>query len=289
MPILILPVRKPFDWLSLLAFLRFRATPGVETVTDSEYTRTILIGSTPYQLSVGYDFDNATLQISHTADEAVTDEIISRVRRIFKIDQDIGPIETFLQQDSWLTSFVSRQSGLRVPGGWSPFEITIRAVLGQQVSVPAATTLMGRVVRMAGTQIDETAWLFPTPEQVLRADLSRLGVPQKRLETVKALAAFFAENGDDCLARPEIEKELLCLDGIGKWTVGYILMRSGSGHDHWPEGDLVLRKAMSESKILISPKQLIQKFAQWSPYRSYATIHIWKGYTASQARTASAD
>ncbi len=102
MPILILPVRKPFDWLSLLAFLRLRATPGVETVTDSEYTRTILIGSTPHQLSVSYDFDNATLQISYTADEVATNEIISRVRRIFKAEEDTKPIEKALKQDSWL-------------------------------------------------------------------------------------------------------------------------------------------------------------------------------------------
>lgn len=281
MPAFTLPVCTPFDWQSLLAFMRLRATPGVETVFDSAYLRTIAISSGPQMLSVEYDSENAALQVNLSGDQSDRQSITARIAQAFKTDVDTKPVETFLQQDSWLANFVSRQHGLRVPGGWSPFEIVIRAILGQQVSVAAATTLMGRVVRMAGTQINNTSWLFPAPIQVWQSDLSRLGVPQKRIETVKSLAAFFAKKGDECLARPEIEQELLGLNGIGKWTVGYILMRTAPGYDHWPQGDLVLRKAMSETKALISPKAMAEKFARWSPYRSFATIHIWKGYTST--------
>ena len=166
----------------------------------------------------------------------------------------------------------------------------MRAVLGQQVSVPAATTLMGRLVRGAGSRLSETAWLFPTPAQVLRSDLGGLGVPGSRLETVKSLAAFFAENGDLCLAQPGVKVRLLAIKGIGKWTAGYILMRTGESHDHWPEGDLVLRKALSKKKTkektMIAPARMERVFRRWSPYRGYATIHIWRGYVSSKSSSA---
>lgn len=144
--------------------------------------------------------------------------------------------------------------------------------------MPAATTLMGRLVRAAGTRLSQTSWLFPTAEQVAQSNLADLGVPASRLETVKSLAAFFAEHGDDCLAQTNIKDRLLSLKGIGKWTAGYILMRTGHDHDHWPEGDLILRKALSKKKEMIAHADLEEAFSQWSPYRSYATIHIWRGF-----------
>jgi 3-methyladenine DNA glycosylase/8-oxoguanine DNA glycosylase len=174
--------------------------------------------------------------------------------------------------------FVKRQAGLRVPGGWSALEIAMRAILGQQVSVPAATTLMGRLVRAAGTPLNESLWLFPTAEQIAQSDIRSLGVPGSRLETVKLLAKFFAEHGDECLEDADIKDRLLALKGIGKWTAGYILMRISANHDHWPEGDLILRKALSNGKGMIAHGALEQAFSRWSPFRSYATIHIWKGY-----------
>ena len=197
---------------------------------------------------------------------------------MFKPDVNTAPIEAFLCRDPWLAGFVKRQAGLRVPGGWSALEIAMRAILGQQVSVPAATTLMGRLVRAAGTRLDESSWLFPTAEQIAQSNLAGLGVPGSRLETVKTLAAFFAEHGDECLTQADIRDRLLALKGIGKWTAGYILMRTAASHDHWPEGDLILRKALSNGKPMIAHAALEQAFSRWSPYRSYATIHIWKGY-----------
>jgi len=272
------PIQSPFDWDSLLAFLRLRATPGVETVTGSGYSRTITDGAEPQTFAVTYDCISATLQIAYSGDAAARSVVESRGKQIFKPDVSTRPIEAFLSRDRWLGGFVMRQAGLRVPGGWSAFEISVRAVLGQQISVPAATTLMGRLVRAAGTQLSETAWLFPTPQQVVQARLNGLGVPASRLETVKTLAAFFAENGDECLTQEKIKDRLLALKGIGKWTAGYILMRTGHDHDHWPEGDLILRKALSKKKEMIAHADLAEAFSQWSPYRSYATIHIWRGF-----------
>ena len=277
-----LPVQTPFDWESLLAFMRVRATPGVERVTEQVYTRTITEGAGPQTLSVTYDPVGACLRIAYSGDAGMRGMVERRAKQIFKPEVSTLPIETSLRRDPWLADIVARQPGLRVPGGWSAFEIAVRAILGQQISVPAATTLMGRLVRLAGTRLSETGWLFPPPESVLKSSLSGLGVPGSRLETVKSLAGFFAEHGDECIALADVEARLLAIKGIGKWTAGYILMRSGDGHDHWPEGDLVLRKALSRKKTMITVAGLERVFSQWSPYRSFATIHLWRGYVSSK-------
>src|SRR5579864_4120091 len=273
-----LPVQQPFDWESLLAFLRLRATPGVELATDSAYTRTIADGAAAQPLSVTYDSATSSLQIACSGTASMRNVAETRARQMFKPELSTAAIEEFLGRDPWLGGFVKRQAGLRVPGGWSALEIAMRAILGQQVSVPAATTLMGRLVRAAGTRLNESAWLFPTAEQIAQSNLAGLGVPASRMETVKALAAFFAEHGEECLAHADIKDRLLALKGIGKWTAGYILMRTAASCDHWPEGDLILRKALSNGKNMIAHAALEQAFSRWSPYRSYATIHIWKGY-----------
>jgi DNA-3-methyladenine glycosylase II len=274
----VLPAEQPFDWQSLLAFLRLRATPGVETVTDSAYARTISEGNAAQTFSVTYEHAAIGLEIAYSGETCTRKLIEARARQIFKPDVSTAQIEAFLARDPWLGGFVKRQAGLRVPGGWSALEISMRAILGQQVSVPAATTLMGRLVRAAGTRFNESSWLFPTAKQIAQADLSGLGVPGNRMETVKTLAAFFAEHGEQCLEHADIKDRLLALKGIGKWTAGYILMRTSANHDHWPEGDLILRKALSKDKKMIAHGALEQAFSRWSPYRSYATIHIWKGY-----------
>jgi 3-methyladenine DNA glycosylase/8-oxoguanine DNA glycosylase len=276
-----LRVQMPFDWESLLAFLRLRATPGVEVVTGSAYTRTIADGAAPQTIAVTYEPAIASLQIAYSGNLSARSVVEQRMKHLFKTDVSTGPIEAFLGRDKWLSTFVARQPGLRVPGGWCTFEVATRAILGQQVSVPAATTLMGRLVRAAGTRLNETAWLFPTPAQVLQSKLSGLGVPGSRLETLQSLAAFFAENGAVFLTQPDAKERLLAIKGIGKWTAGYILMRTGESHDHWPEGDLVLRKALSKQKTMIAPTKMEHAFSRWSPYRGYATIHIWRGYVSS--------
>jgi DNA-3-methyladenine glycosylase II len=273
-----LPVQLPFDWESLLAFLRLRATPGVEVVTDSAYTRTIADGAAVQNLSVAYDSKSATLQVAYQGDATAQRLVEGRTKQIFKPDVNTALIEAFLCRDPWLAGFVKHQAGLRVPGGWAALEIAMRAILGQQVSVPAATTLMGRLVRAAGTRLDASSWLFPTAGQIAQSNLSKIGVPGSRLETVKTLAAFFAQHGEQCLEHSDIKDRLLALKGIGKWTAGYILMRTAASYDHWPEGDLILRKALSKDKAMIAHAALEQAFSRWSPHRSYATIHIWKGY-----------
>jgi DNA-3-methyladenine glycosylase II len=280
-----LRVQQPFDWESLLAFLRVRATPGVETVTDSAYLRTIDCDGALQIVSVTYDWRSASLRVDCSAGltKARAGAVEACVRKIFKPDTNTSPIEEFLGRSARLAAFVREQPGLRVPGGWSAFEIAVRAVLGQQISVPAATTLMGHLVRLTGTRLNENAWLFPAASQVLQSDLRQLGIPGQRRETLKGLAVFFAEHGYACVAQPDARERLLSIKGIGKWTAGYILMRTSQSHDHWPEGDLVLRKALSNGKVQMDTERLEKAFSQWSPYRGYATIHIWRSYGSSKS------
>jgi AraC family transcriptional regulator, regulatory protein of adaptative response / DNA-3-methyladenine glycosylase II len=277
-----LPVQAPFDWPSLLAFLRIRASPGVERVTESAYGRTIGSSGPPQMVSVTYDTSGLSLQVSYTAASCERSTVEAAIRQIFQPDVKTRPIEAFLGRDRRLSAWIARQPGLRVPGGWCAFEIAVRAILGQQVSVPAATTLVGRLVRLAGTQREDEAWLFPTPAQVLQADLRAMGVPGSRLETLRGLAALFFEHGDHCMAQPDIRERLLAIKGVGNWTAGYILMRAAESKDHWPEGDLVLRKALSKTAAPIASNRLEQAFRGWSPYRGYATIHIWKAFSAGK-------
>jgi 3-methyladenine DNA glycosylase/8-oxoguanine DNA glycosylase len=283
---LALPVQMPFDWQSLLAFLRLRATPGVETVTDSAYIRAFEGESGWQQLSIIHDPAGAALRIDYTGAANDRSTVGERARQLCKPQTDTSVIESFLGRDRRLKTFVARQPGLRVPGGWCAFEVTMRAILGQQVSVPAATTLMGRLVRLAGTRVGETDWRFPSPQQVFAADLTRLGIPRKRRETLRSLAALFVEQGAECLRRPDATERLLAISGIGRWTAGYILMRTSDSHDHWPEGDLILRKALGRNKELAAPAKLVQAFNRWSPYRSYAAIHIWRGYAGGAVSAA---
>src|SRR5262249_23131734 len=152
-----------------------------EKVTEAAYIRTIS-GSGPQQtVSVTYDTSKSKLQVSYTAAACERSIVELGVRRTFQPDVKTRPIEAFLGRDRRLSTLMVRQPGLRVPGGWCAFEIAMRAILGQQVSVAAGTTLMGRLVRLAGTQLEDKAWLFPTPGQVLQADLRKMGVPGSRL------------------------------------------------------------------------------------------------------------
>jgi len=280
-----IPVCLPFNWPSLMDFLRLRATAGVEAVQDDVYTRTFGKVADPGTLSVSFDPRKSCLRIEHSGSPGDDEQIARRIRQIFRSGVDTTPIERFLRKDRWLRDYVRRHPGLRVPGGWNAFEIAVRAVMGQQVSVPAASTLMGRLMRVAATWLSDSACIFPSPEQILQADIQNLGMPRKRIETLRGLARFFVESKN---GNPLTMEGLLAVPGIGRWTAGYILMRAhpeGQGdHDHWPEGDLILRKALSPQKELISHVRMARIFERWKPWRSYATLHIWKGYDGTNSR-----
>lgn len=245
-----LPYRKPFDYHGLLAFLRPRSIKGVEHVTNDEYRRTISVDGVHGVIRVRDDDGMLLLSVPRAFTHTLK-PIVDRVRRLFDVFADPDTIAEDLGRDRALRPLVRRWPGARVPGAWDEFELAVRAVVGQQVSVAAATTLMGRLAERFGTPIDTgdpaLTHVFPSADVLRDAKID--GMPASRAETIRAVA-----HGS------------LDVKGIGPWTRSYIAMRSGDP-DAFPETDLVLRKAMAD----------VGKRAEaWRPWRAYAAILLWR-------------
>jgi AraC family transcriptional regulator of adaptative response / DNA-3-methyladenine glycosylase II len=202
-------------------------------------------------------------------------EIAGRVRRMFDLDADPLEIGATLSADPLLGPSVRARPGLRLPGTWDPFETCVRAILGQQVSVRAATTLGGRLVGAFGSRIPGAArgltHLFPVPERLASAPLERIGLTRARAESIRCVA----RSAQVLRERPESLDDLvdrLCsLPGVGPWTAHYLAMRAFGEADAFPSGDLVLRKASREP----SSAALERRSAAWRPWRAYAAMHLW--------------
>lgn len=278
--------RPPYDWAALLGFLAKRAIPGVERVQDGCYRRTVLLDGRPGWLEVraaGPDtlrvrFDAACPDVP----DAIPDAIAARLRRQFDLDADPREINARLGRDPVVGPLVAARPGLRVPGAWDPFEMAVRAILGQQVTVTAATTLAGRVAAAYGIPLQhgdgDLAYLFPTPEILAAADLNGLGVPGARARAVTGLAAALAARPD--LLSPEAPVEetvaaLVRLPGIGPWTAQYIAMRVLRAPDAFPESDLGLIRALERRGLPPTPKAVRAAAEGWRPFRAYALMHLW--------------
>jgi AraC family transcriptional regulator of adaptative response / DNA-3-methyladenine glycosylase II len=256
-----LDFRTPYEWPSILGFLRARAIPGVEHVTD-RYARTVEIEGKRGFIVVTPGERSARLEVSDSL-RSVLMPIVARVRRLFDLDAHPASIDACLAADRTLAPLVRARPGLRVPGVFDPFEASARAVLGQQVSVAAATTLAGRVAAKLGepieTPIAELSRTWPDPARVRAADISKLGILPARVKTLKALASFD-------FAAPDPIERLLAVPGIGPWTAQYIAMRALAWPDAFPEGDAALKKL----GVTASRAQA------WRPWRAYAVMHMWR-------------
>jgi AraC family transcriptional regulator of adaptative response / DNA-3-methyladenine glycosylase II len=237
----------PYDWTGILNFLRPRAIAGVETVTDDAYERA--------GVRVTHDAARESLIVSDEAD---------RVRTMFDIDADIAAIEKQFSRDKTLAPLVRRYPGIRVPGTWDAFEMAIRAIVGQQISVAGATTLMARIALRHGV----------TPQSLMRARTNP-GMPQTRWNTIRGLARAVARgevNFERGATLDESIANLTKLPGIGPWTAHYIAMRALREPDAFPHTDLGIRKAAG----MISDRELLFRAEAWRPYRAYATMLLWR-------------
>ena len=241
------PVRAPFHWRALLDFLRPRAVAGLEVVGEDSYRRG----------EVEVRFNGNALECSSVSCRF-------QIRHLFDVNADSNVIAAHLSRDPLLAPLVSANPGIRVPGAWDPFELAIRAIVGQQVSVAAATTLMGRIASRHGLQ----------PEGLMRAR-ANVGMPSARWETIRGLARAVAL-GEVVLRRgPTLEESISALTavrGIGPWTAHYIAMRALREPDAFPHGDLGLRKAAGN----ITDRQLLRLAEPWRPYRAYAAMLLWR-------------
>jgi AraC family transcriptional regulator, regulatory protein of adaptative response / DNA-3-methyladenine glycosylase II len=278
-----LTYRPPYDAASLFAFIGQRALPGVEEVSNGRYRRTIALPHTKGIIEVEPVAEKNHLLLRLQLDDLRDlNLLVQRCRQLFDLDADPTAISDVLAVDPLLTPLLSIRPGLRVPGAINGFELAVRAILGQQVSVAGARTLAGRLVKALGEPIttpDGTlTHLFPSPEVVAQADLQGLGITQQRVDALRVLALNIA-SGDLVLDRgadrEQTTTQLLALPGVGPWTVAYISMRALGDPDALPANDLGLRSALTGHGLATDPKSVTVYAEAWRPWRSYATMHLW--------------
>ncbi|HVM97943.1 MAG TPA: DNA-3-methyladenine glycosylase, partial [Candidatus Acidoferrales bacterium] len=278
-----LPYRPPLAWMELLEFLAPRATPGVEQVDDGVYRRSIAISGTTAIIEVSQPTGERFLRLRLEAPGDVDlINVVDRVRCLFDLDADPLRIEEHLRRSRKLRSLINSISGLRVPGAWDGFELAVRAILGQQVTVRGATTLAGRLAQAFGQPLaapcGDVSRLFPTPEALAVADLTRIGLTRARATTVRELAAAVVAGDLRLDGSHDLDaalQQLRKIRGIGDWTAHYIAMRALGEPDAFPAGDLGLRHALGNGSGPLSPRQADQASQAWRPWRSYAAMHLW--------------
>lgn len=287
--VLRLGYRPPYDLGAMLEFLRGRALPGVERVDDDRYARTLApaaSGLTPGWLQVrAWPGGEPALQLElHGVAAAGLLPIVARVRRMFDLDADPQAIAATLSRDHRLAPLLHARPGLRLPSGWDGFEIAVRAILGQQVSVVAARTLAARLVTRFGTPLSSPVapgldHLFPAPEALVDTDVGGIGVTRARANAIRGVAQALLDGRVELHLGPTLEafvERWASLPGIGPWTAQYIAMRALGHPDAFPAEDLVLRRMASSTEVPLSTAALRKQAVAWQPWRAYAVIHLWR-------------
>ena len=280
----VLPYRPPYDWERMLAFFEMRAVPGVETIADGIYRRVVRVDRPTAMagwLEVSHLRERNALQLRFTATLAqATQSVLSRTKQVFDVAADPQEITAVLGE------LAAGATGLRLPGAFDGFELALRAILGQQVTVKAARTLATRFVDAFGEAIAmpfaDLTRTFPTPArvaQLTRDDIGRLGIVGQRAEAMIAIAKALEDekltlNGS---AEPAQTIAALCaIKGIGPWTAHYIAMRALAWPDAWPPQDVALLNAMNLPNTAKGQRAADVIALAWQPWRSYAVLHTWR-------------
>jgi len=311
-----LAYRPPLHAASTLDFLRMRAIPGVEIVTDHDYTRAIRLpyGTAYVQLTPLADYVSATLRLADVRDLSPA---VARCRRLFDLDADPAAIDGVLGADPALAEQVAAEPGVRVPRAVDGFEIAVRAIVGQQISVTGAITILGRLIAAApdaddldpvGTEPDGQAEAdgqggfesraaaarpstvddapfgaglrpFPDPATVAKLPDSAFAMPKARIATIRALAE--AINADEIVLDGSVDRDetrvaLESIPGIGPWTASYVAMRALGDPDVFVPSDVAVRRAARAIGLSDKPVPLTQHAERWAPWRSYAVIRLWR-------------
>jgi AraC family transcriptional regulator of adaptative response / DNA-3-methyladenine glycosylase II len=280
-----LSYRPPYDWAGVLAFLKGRELKGVEWITESFYARTVHLGERQGWIKVARANEKNALVLEFTHSlTLVLPALISRLRALFDLNARPELISKQLRKDKRLRPLVDRNPGLRVPGAFNGFEMGLRAILGQQVTVKAATTVAGRLALAFGervvTSYPELNRFTPVASRLARAsvdDIAKLGVVGARCKSIIALARAHVtgelsldsgghHNPDDTIQR------LAELPGIGQWTAHYIAMRALRWPDAFPKEDIAVRNNLGG----VTARQAEEMSQAWRPWRSYAVLHLWK-------------
>ena len=278
-----LSYRAPYDWEGVLRFIRTRALVGVERVTDTDYARTVKLGRASGWIRVTHSPRKQALLLEYSDRlTPVLPALRSRIRALFDLDARPDLIAAHLAQDPRLSASVLANPGARVPGAFDGFELGLRAILGQQITVKAATTVACRLVAALGapipTPIEGLERLTPTANRIAAAtvdDIARHGIVSARARCLIAFARAQrsgrlsldgpARDPDEAMAR------LAALPGIGPWTAHYMAMRALHWSDAFPKEDVVVRKRLGN----LTAKEVEALSQRWRPWRSYAVIHLW--------------
>jgi AraC family transcriptional regulator, regulatory protein of adaptative response / DNA-3-methyladenine glycosylase II len=276
----------------MLDFLRSRAIAGVEIVDGDRYLRTVEVDGAVGSIEVTHLPDRQSISVSiRFSDVRLLPAIVARVRRLFDLGADIGTIGNHLSGDPVLAPLVAQRPGLRAPGGWDGFEIAVRAVLGQQISVAAARRLAGQLVALHGRPLPKSSLIhpglshaFPAAKRLASPASLGLGMPAARLAALKAVAK--AAVADPNLFRPfgSIEQtvtRLRTIRGIGEWTAQYIALRAIREMDAFPATDIgLLRSVAAMDGEKSTPSNLLNRAESWRPWRAYAAQHLWAAESA---------
>ena len=282
--------RPPYNWKGMLAFLAARATPGVEVVEPGSYRRSISLAGSHGYFEVSLDDANHSLVARvQFGNPRSLFFIVERIRAMFDLNADCAAIMQSLRADPALVERVKADPGMRVPGCWNGFELAVRAILGQQITVKGATALAGRIVKSFGQPITTArnlTHLFPPPDVLADAKLTSVGLTKARAETIRVLARAVCDGQINFAGIVETDTFLtrLCeIPGIGKWTAQYVAMRALGEPDAFPSGDLGLLRALA----LDNSRELEHRAEAWRPWRAYAAMYLWN--TASNSKAESAE
>ncbi|TRX55723.1 DNA-3-methyladenine glycosylase 2 family protein [Thalassomonas sp. M1454] len=287
------------NWPLMLDFLANRKIPNIEFIEHS-YQRTINIDNSTGWLEVSKPTKQNYLLLNINLDNyCALPKVIYRIRKMFDLDCDLLSIQTQLKKDADLAKVIDKVNGLRLPGCWDIFEFSIRAILGQQISVKAATTLAGRIAEKYGTAVqsqgasagktidntfpEQLSLYFPTYQQLLKAEFSDIGITNTRQQTLKTWVNFYSENIElfaQAQDSDSFEQKLCQVKGIGPWTANYLAMRGLGLPDAFPAADLGIIKALAKNKNTEdeqrpTTKEILSRAESWRPWRAYAAIYLW--------------
>jgi AraC family transcriptional regulator of adaptative response / DNA-3-methyladenine glycosylase II len=288
--------RPPYEWDCMLDFLRSRTIAGIEIVDGDRYLRTVEIDEATGGIEVTHLPDRQSLSVSiRFSDVRLLPAIVARVRRLFDLGADIGTIGDHLSGDPVLAPLIAQRPGLRAPGAWDGFEIAVRAVLGQQISIAAARRLGSELTALHGRALPKSSLIhpglshaFPTAKRLASAASIGLGMPAARLTALKAVAQ--AAVADPNLFRPsgsieETVTRLRTIRGIGEWTAQYIALRAIREMDAFPATDIgLLRSVAAMDGEKSTPAGLLSRAESWRPWRAYAAQHLWAAETSTVSR-----
>lgn len=279
-----LSFRPPYDWPAVRMFLSARAIVGVETFDGACYRRTVRIASVGRDyvgwVGIGLSASMPALRVAVSASLArVLSPVLARVKAL--MDLSCNPAEVAAA----LGELAARRPGLRVPGAFDGFELAVRAILGQQVTVASARTVAGRLAGALGDRVETPCaaltTVFPSATRVADTSprlIARLGMPEARARTIVALARCVADGDLVLMPNADIETTLTrlrALPGVGEWTAQYIAMRALAWPDAFPHTDLGVMKALGEK----GARRVLEAGEAWRPWRAYAVMHLWMATT----------